>query len=298
MMDEQLRPISSHAPEPIIVEIEGIGELEFPGDTDPSVIQAKVKELTTPKDYSQYGPMSQLYRDMDEREQNKQWVSDNAPVIGASAAGLATGGAGLIPSAIAAAGGGFLGARLRGDDRTKATTEGAVQGGIQAAGGGFAKLLGAVARPIYRAAIPKAVQDKFTTADLAGAGLENRVWLGTKQARPAAERAGARASQEVQAAAPSVPPLTAKDIQAAFAGKRARAVAGRKPQRVSEIDAHVQEAMAQMGDTPLDGAGQLARKEILEGEGKAAMQSANANLTAVNPQLANIERKAVASNLR
>lgn len=44
-MDEQLRPVASHA-EPIIVKIEGVGELEFPGDTDPSVIQAKVRELT------------------------------------------------------------------------------------------------------------------------------------------------------------------------------------------------------------------------------------------------------------
>lgn len=46
MTDDQLRPVASHAPEPIIVEIEGIGELEFPGDTDSSVIQAKVRELT------------------------------------------------------------------------------------------------------------------------------------------------------------------------------------------------------------------------------------------------------------
>ena len=44
-----MMPVSSHGPEPIIVEIEGIGELEFPGDTDPSVIQAKVRELTAPK---------------------------------------------------------------------------------------------------------------------------------------------------------------------------------------------------------------------------------------------------------
>lgn len=45
-------PASSHGPapaEPIIVEIDGIGELEFPSDTDLSVIQAKVKELTTPQ---------------------------------------------------------------------------------------------------------------------------------------------------------------------------------------------------------------------------------------------------------
>lgn len=45
-----MMPMSSHgpaAPEPIIVEVEGIGELEFPGDTDPSVIHAKVKELTS-----------------------------------------------------------------------------------------------------------------------------------------------------------------------------------------------------------------------------------------------------------
>lgn len=42
-----MRPVASHDPEPIIVEIDGIGELEFPGDTDPLVIQATVRALTS-----------------------------------------------------------------------------------------------------------------------------------------------------------------------------------------------------------------------------------------------------------
>lgn len=45
-----MMPMSSHGPaDPIIVEIDGIGELEFPDGTDPAVIQAKVRELTAPK---------------------------------------------------------------------------------------------------------------------------------------------------------------------------------------------------------------------------------------------------------
>lgn len=45
-----MMPMSSHGPaEPIIVEVDGIGELEFPDGTDPAVIQAKVRELTAPK---------------------------------------------------------------------------------------------------------------------------------------------------------------------------------------------------------------------------------------------------------
>jgi len=61
-MMEQLRPVASHDAEPIIVEIDGIGELEFPADTDPSVIQAKVAELTTPQP-EPLSPSEQLYED-------------------------------------------------------------------------------------------------------------------------------------------------------------------------------------------------------------------------------------------
>lgn len=160
------------------------------------------------------------------------------------------------------------------------------------------RLVGGLAKRVYKAGVPKAVLDKFARADIPGAGVENRVLLGTQQAVPAAERAGARAAQKVQAAAPSVAPMGGPDVAQAFATKRSRAVMGRKPDRVSEIDAHVQQAMQEIGGAPMDGAAQLARKEILEGEAKPAMQAANANLAAVNPQLANIERRAVVSNLR
>jgi hypothetical protein len=64
MTEQMMRPVASHAPEPIIVEIEGIGELEFPGDTDPSVIEAKVKELTAPKGRDIAPDVQQLYESM------------------------------------------------------------------------------------------------------------------------------------------------------------------------------------------------------------------------------------------
>lgn len=226
------------------------------------------------------------------------WVKDNAPMIGGGIAAALTGGAGLIPSAIAAAGGGFLGARVRGDDRSSAATEGATQGVMEGAFGLGGKLLKAVAKPIYRAAIPKHIQDKFSQADLAGQGLDSRTWIGTKRGTESAAGAKATAGKQIDAASGSVPGFAASDVQAGFQATRDRAVRARKPGRVSDIDAHVTQSMSEMGSAPMSGADQLLRKEVLEGEGKSAMTAANSRLSPIDPQLANRERRLITANLR
>lgn len=286
MTDEQLTPAASHGNEPIIVEIDGIGELEFPGDTDQSVIQAKVQELTGGGQPEH--PHARVGK----------WVAEHAPMIGAGVAAAASGGASLPLQAIAAGGGAFLGARLRGDSRSDAAVEGVKQGAMEGAFGLGAKALKAVARPIYRAAIPKAIQDKFARVDLTGQGLESRTLLGTKRGAETAAKANTAAGEAIAQEAGSVPTMTARDVQSAFGPKYNKALVARRPDRAKEIGAYVKQSMDDIGMQPMNGAAQLARKEVLEQEGKSAMNAANSNLAAVNPQLANIERRAITKNLR
>ena len=234
---------------------------------------------------------------LDVRKSN-QWASDNAPTIGAAIATAGTGGAALPLQMLAAGAGGALGAGLRGDSASDAMSSGALQGALQGVGGGAVKVIGGLARRVYNAAIPKAVQDKFSMSDLARQGLDSRVLMGTKHGTATAATAKAEAGQGVQNAANTAPDITAQDVQAAFRPKYNRALTAGKVDRANQINAHVRQSMQEIGPRPMNGVSQLARKEILEQEGKSAMQAANPNMASVDPQLANIERKAIVSNLR
>lgn len=278
----------------VTFEWHGQGE---PTEADMAEVFAEA-EQSAPKDFSQFGPMQGLIENQANRETLQAQAKEHAPMIGAGIATAATGGAGLIPSALAAAGGGFIGARLRGDDRGSAAASGAVQGGLQAAGGGVAKLLGAVARPLYRAAIPKHIQDKFSQANLAKQGLESRTVLGTKRGTATAAGANAQAAHGVEAMADRAPTLTAQDVQSAFKPRYNRALLAGKTDKAKEIGEHVGKSMDEIGNQPMSGKAQLARKAELEPESGAAMRAPNANMAATNPQLANIERKAITKNLR
>jgi hypothetical protein len=301
MMDEQLRPIASHAPEPIIVEIEGVGELEFPGDTDPSVIEAKVKELTAQpeKDYSQYGPMSQLYRDMDEREQNSKWAKENAPTIGAGLATTAAAatGVGLIPAAIVAGGGGYLGARSRGDDRGTATGEGLKQGGLQLAGGGLVKAGQRAARFLMRGGIPKGIQADFGGKQVAQEALDTGAIPGSERSAARVSRLSTEANQARDAAAANVPPLTPQTLVSGFRPIYNEAVEAMTPARSHEIAKYARGSAREIKGG-LSGKGQLARKTVKAQEGKVAMNADNSKTTNLNSQLANTERDIIASHLR
>lgn len=95
-----MMPVSSHGPEeaePIIVEIDGIGELEFPDGTDPSVIQAKVKELTGGSDSD--SPVSRMSDVMDAalRSKGVERTPDQRRMNNAMAEGLMGGGGVTAP---------------------------------------------------------------------------------------------------------------------------------------------------------------------------------------------------------
>ena len=220
-----------------------------------------------------------------------QWAKENAPAIGATIAALQTGGLAAIPMAI---GGGYGGSRLRGDTNEQALWEGAKQGVME----GAPKVIQGLSRVAYKSAIPKTVLDKFRKADVVGAGLENRAVLGTTQGVNAAEQGGARAAAMQTAAAPTVPTMTAQDIQAAFRPKYNRALVGGRPDKASEISQHVRTSMDQIGTGDMSGVMQLARKAELEPEAGSAMRAVSEKMAATNPQLANIERRAITQNLR
>lgn len=177
-------------------------------------------------------------------------------------------------------------------------TEGAKQAGLEGGGRVLGAGLKAIAAPIYKAAIPKAIQDKFGDAALAAEGLANKVWLGTKGGKTAASEVKSVGVKAMQDAAPSVPSMTARDVQSAFVPKYNKALLGRDSAGAQDINDYVANAMSEIGTSPMSGAEQLARKESKERIGKSAMNAANANLAATNPQLANIERAALVKNLR
>lgn len=83
-----------------------------------------------PDPHAKYGPMQQLLREQANPEQTRAESLANAPAIGATVAGLATGGLGLIPSAIASGLGAYGGARLRGDSNTDAVGTGLLNAAI------------------------------------------------------------------------------------------------------------------------------------------------------------------------
>jgi hypothetical protein len=299
-----MMPVSSHGPapqEPIIVEIEGVGELEFPGDTPDAVIQAKVQELTAPKekDYSQYGPMSQLYRDMDEREQNAAWAKQNAPTIGAGLATTAAAatGVGLIPAAVVAGGGGFLGARARGDDRETAAVEGGMQSALQLLGGGLVKAGRAGANFLMRGGIPKNIQADFGGKQVAQEALDTGAIPGSERSAARISRLSNEANQARDTAAANVPPLTPQRLVSGFRPIYSESVEAMTPARSHEIAKYAKNSAREIKGG-LSGKGQLARKTVKAQEGKVALNADNSKTANLSSQLANTERDIIASHLR
>lgn len=281
----------------VTFEWHGAGE---PTEADMADVFAEAAAMSPSKPtFRGGGELGQLIRDQESRPARAAEFKENLPAVGSALAGtLATlGSGGIALPAVAAAGGAYLGARGRGDSREDAAFTGVKDGVLSAALPIIGKGLAKIAPPLYRAAIPKPIQDKFSQADLAGAGLKAKAWLGTKSGTGAAERAGNAAAGEVQAATSSVSPMGGRKIQEAFKPKYNKALSGGKIDAANEINAHVKKSMEEIGEG-FTGKQQLARKEFLEQEGKSAMGAANPNMTATNPQLANIERKAIVQNMR
>jgi len=105
-----------------------------------------------------------------------RWVQRNAPMLGGMAASAAIPGAGPLVGAAriaAAAGGGFLGSRARGDDREQAAGEGLTQGAIGLGAGGLQWLAGKAAPLLYQGLLKPAtaLRDSFGGGKAIAQGL-------------------------------------------------------------------------------------------------------------------------------
>lgn len=150
------------------------------------------------------------------------FVKRNLPSIMGGAAAVASGGASLPLQAIAAGGAGFLGARLRGDDRTTAVKEGAIQGALEGAGGAVTRGLTGAGKAIYRglAKPSKALRDSFGGDDMVRVAIEEGLPLTARGADKASRRVGAsreQALQLVQEAETFDPGVQAHEVLSAYA---------------------------------------------------------------------------------
>lgn len=225
------------------------------------------------------------------------WVKENAPMLGGALAGALTGGAGLIPSALAAAGGGYLGSRARGDDRSTAAGEGAWEGGTQAFGGLALKGGKAVAHGLMQGTVPKNVAKEFAgQVDIPQQLLDRNIVPGMPSSARRVSRLSSAATAEREAAAQTVPVMPRSKIIAGLRPSHAEAVAGKEPKLAQATLDHMRESARNIGPAGLTGPEALARKDIKQRLSSAALN--NPDTAAIAPQLHDAERGAIVSHMR
>ena len=179
--------------------------------------------------YAQYGPLSQLLRDAYEPEQNLQELKANAPAIGATLAGGAAslGSGGFLLPVIAAGGGGYLGARARGDDRERAASEGVKQAALEGGGRAVMGAGGLVARGLMKGTVPKNIAKDFDQVDIPQQMLNRGIVPGVPASARRVGRMSEAANVEREAAAATVPTMPRRKIIEGWRPIHAEGVAGR-----------------------------------------------------------------------
>jgi hypothetical protein len=176
-------------------------------------------------------------------------------------------------------------------------TEGAKQGGLEALGRGAVGLTKRVARATMQGAIPKAIAKEFDTVNLPQEMLDRGALPGSSRSARRISGLSQAANTERTAAAQTVPPMRWPQAAKGHIALYDDAVRAGKPDRASRVVADARKIRQEL-PTGLDGPGQLARKDILQQEGKAAVNAANPKTAALMPQLANAERKSIVEGLR
>jgi hypothetical protein len=301
---------------PIRVEVNG-RIVEFPDGTPEQEMLAALAQLpdpvashepAPPKDYAKFGPMQGMMRDQDERD--SRGGLEHAPMIGGSI-GAALGN---VPGAVIGGAAGTLVRDLaranRGDPNTPTTalgaaqnvgTEGAIQGALEGGGRLVGKGLGAIGHGLMRGTVPKNIAKDFADVDIAGALLKRGAVPGSASSARRIEGLSRIANAERDAAAATVAPMTSiralEDVRPIY--QKAK-LAG-KPERASDVLDYAKQTIKELGGGPIPsvtGPQALARKDILQAEGKAALNASNPRQAALTPQLADAERSAIVSHLR
>jgi hypothetical protein len=226
-------------------------------------------------------------------------VKANAPIIGGLLGAAATGGASIPAQIIAASSGAVIGSRARGDSPEQARTEGLTQAATQATGAGLVKGGQTVARGLMKGTVPKNIAKEFDQVDLPGEMLNRGVVPGSARSARRVEGLSRAANAERDAAAATVPKMSPVRGVREIRGIVQKAKSGKKPEMSQDAIDYAKKSVGEMrGGGGLDGPGQLARKDILQQEGKAALNAANPRTAALQPQLADAERASIVSHLR
>lgn len=145
---------------PIRVQMPDGGIAEFPDDMSKADIESALAGVSGEPESAfarDFPKMAAVARSADAKNR------ELGPAAGAMTAAALTGGASLPVQALAAAGGGYLGARGRGDSRSDAAVSGALQGALTPIGAGAAWAAGKAGPAIYRGLLKpsKAIRDSF-----------------------------------------------------------------------------------------------------------------------------------------
>lgn len=290
------------------------GVVEFPDDTDPQTIEAALREQfpavashetnvepapipppETPTGFHAV-PGGRSSGGYDVRKSDK-WARDNAPVIGATLATTATGG-GALPLIAAATLGGAGGSALRGDDLSTIATEGATQGALQGTLSALKPALEMVARGFMKGTVSKNIAKEFDQVDIPQEMLNRNVFPGVKPSQRAVSRASTAANAERDAAAQAVPTMSRRKIIEGLRPIHQKATAGKAIEMSDDALDYMRTSAREVGKEGLTGPQALARKDIKQLQGRAALGSGNARAAASTPGLADAERSAIVSHLR
>lgn len=223
------------------------------------------------------------------------WLKDSAPMLGAGLATMA-GPGGLIPATMLAAGGGFAGASLRGDSPEDAAIEAAKQAAMEVGGRAVMAAAKPIARGFMKGAVPKNIGKEFDDVDIAQEMLDRGVMPGIPSSARRVEGLSRIANMERDAAAKTAPSMSAVKAIEGYKDLFQQARAAAKPDRAAAILDEARQTVRDIGPSGLSGEQQLARKDILQQEGKAALN--DPRRAAIAPQMANAERRTIVSNLR
>lgn len=222
---------------------------------------------------------------------------DNAPAIGALAATMA-GPGGLVPSMLLAGGGGYLGARLRGDDRQSAAMTGAGQAALEGGGGLLMRIGKMVGKGLMKGTVPKPIGKEYADVDIPQEMLDRGAFPGSATSAKRISGLSKAANQERHAAAQTVPNMPRSKVIAGLRPVHAEHVTAKEPQMADDVLEYMRTSARNIGPSGLDGPAQLARKTVKQRQGKAALNAGNSKEAAVVPQAAEAERGAITAHMR
>lgn len=270
---------------------EGLTEEQFN-----TLLDAEVRRATTARsDMTQFGPLQQLYREQADPQGTRERSRQNAPSIGAMA--LAPMGGPLVAPLLAAAGG-TGGALVRGDAPMDAMIEGGKQGLIEGATRAVKPLVQLFARGTMRGAVPRHIAAEFDNVDIAQEALNRGAVPGSTRSANTVGAASEQANKARDTIAGTIPRVSGGPGLHALTEMYDEAIAAKMPERAADILKRGQQVFTETGGGSMTGRGALARKDILQAEAKAAVNSPTGRTGALEPQLKNAERGAIVQELR